>query len=104
MKFQRDEGHEAVRLVLRFAKLDQMIDALFERFDVAEKHRGVRAQADFVRGARDLEPHAPADFVVADDAAHARVKNFGAAAGERSTPASFILSSVSRIESFEMRA
>ena len=83
MKFQRNERDEAVRVVLRFAQPHQMIDALFERFHVAEKHRGIRAQADFVRGARDLKPHLAADFVVADDAAHARMENFRAAAGQR---------------------
>ena len=44
--------------VLRFAQLEQVVDALFERFDVAVEHGGVRAQADFMRGARDLQPHA----------------------------------------------
>ena len=104
MKLERNEGHESVGLVLRFAKLDQMVDALFERLHVAEKHRGIRAQAHFMRGARDLEPHAPAHFVVADDSAHARMKNLGPAAGQRSDTRFFHLDQVSRIESFERRA
>ena len=83
MKRQRDEGDEAVRLVLGIAKLYQVVHALFVRFDVAVQHGGIRAQADFVGGARDLQPHLPADFVVADNFSHARMENLSAAAGQR---------------------
>ena len=38
---------------------------------------------DLMRGAGDVEPLLPADLVIADDLAHARVENFGAAAGQR---------------------
>ena len=50
---------------------------------MAVKHRGIRAQADFVRGSRDLQPHLAAYFVVADHFADARMKNLRAAAGQR---------------------
>ena len=83
VKRQRNEGHEAVRSVLHRAQLEQMIDALFVGLDVAVEHGGVRAQADLVRGARDFEPLLAADFVVANDFAHARIENFRAAAGQR---------------------
>src|SRR5260370_20902911 len=36
-----------------------------------------------MRLARDAEPHLAADFVVADDFTHARMKNLRAAAGQR---------------------
>ena len=75
--------YEAVRFVLQFAEEEQMLDALFFVFDVAVKHGGVGAQADFVRGARDFQPLLAGSFVVADDSAHARIENFRAAAGER---------------------
>ena len=60
-----------------------MLDALFFGLDVAVEHGGVGAQADLVRGAGDIEPLLAADFVVADDFAHARIENFRAAAGQR---------------------
>ena len=83
MKRQRNEGDEAVGDVLRCAQLEQVIHALFGRFDVAVEHGGVGAQAEFVRGARDFQPALAADFVIADNFAHARMENFGAAAGKR---------------------
>ena len=83
MKRQRDKRHEAMRLVLQLAQLDEVIDALFLRFHVPVKHRGVGAQADFMRLPRDVEPHLPADLVIADDPAHPRVKNFRAATRKR---------------------
>ena len=54
MKRQRNERGKAVRFVLQFSQLEQMIDALFFGLDVAVEHRGVRAQADLVRRARDV--------------------------------------------------
>src|SRR5271169_1771869 len=63
-----------------------MVNALLESFDVAEKHGGVRAETHFVRGAGDLEPHAAADLVVADDTADSRMENFSATAGQGADP------------------
>ncbi len=60
-----------------------MLDAFFFGLDVAVEHGGVRGQADLVRGAGDVQPLLAADFVVADDFAHARIENFRAAAGQR---------------------
>ena len=60
-----------------------MIDAFLFGLDVSVEHRGVRAQADFMRRARDVEPLLPADLVVADNFPHARVKNFRSAARQR---------------------
>ncbi len=81
MKRQRDERHEAVGLVLQFAQLHQVIDALFFGFHVAVEHRGVGVQARLVRFACGVQPHLPAGLVIADDLAHPRMENFGAAAG-----------------------
>jgi hypothetical protein len=58
-----------------------VIHALFFRFHMAVEHGGIRTQPDFVRLPRDAQPHLPAHFVVADEFAHARMKNFRAAAG-----------------------
>ena len=60
-----------------------MLDALFFGFHVAVEHGGVGMQAGFVGLARDFEPLAAGNFVVADDFAHARIENFGTAAGKR---------------------
>ena len=72
-----------MRLVLRLPQLHQMIHALFQRFHMAVKHRRVRSQPNLVRRSRDLQPHLPAHFVVADQLAHAGVENLRAAAGQR---------------------
>ena len=45
MKRQRNEGHESVRLVLQFAQLHEVIDALFFGLDVAVEHRRVGVQS-----------------------------------------------------------
>ena len=90
MKRQRNKRHEAVRLVLQFAQLHEMIHALFFGLHMAVEHGGVRTQSNFMRFPRDVEPHLAADFVVANNLAHARMKNLRAAAGQESTPASFM--------------
>src|SRR5713226_533750 len=81
MKSKRDKRHKAMRLVLQLAQLDEVIDALFFRFHVPVEHRRVGTQPDFMRLPRNIEPHLPADFVIADNPAHARMKNFRASAG-----------------------
>ena len=83
MKRQRDEGLEAVRLVLQCAQLQQVVDAVFVIFDVAVQHRGIRFQADLVRGARRVEPLVAVNLVIADDVADAVGKDLRAAAGQR---------------------
>jgi hypothetical protein len=55
-----------------------------------------------MRFTRNVEPHLAADLMVADDPAHARMKNLRAAAGKRI--ASFSFSSVSLVDSFAIRA
>ena len=56
-----------------------MIDALFFRLDVPVQHRRIRVQPRLMRLARRIEPHLPARFVIANNLAHARMENFGAA-------------------------
>jgi len=56
MKGQRDEGVVAGRARLRFAERNQMIDAVFERFDVPVQHRGVARDALTVELLVNLEP------------------------------------------------
>ncbi len=105
MEGQRDEGDEAVGLVLQLAELEQVVDALFFGFHVTIEHGGIGAQADFVGLARDAEPHLAADFVVANNFAHAGMGKISAPPpGKESTPASFSFRRVSLIDSFAMRA
>ena len=59
-----------------------MVNALLKSLNVAEKHGGVGAEANFMSCTGDLEPHAAADFVVANNAADSRMENFSAAAGQ----------------------
>ena len=83
MEGERDERDKAVGFVLQLAQQQQVLDALLFGFDMAVKHGRVRAQAELVRGARDVQPLLAAHLVVADHFAHPRVENFGAAAGQR---------------------
>ena len=83
MKRQRDEGDEAVRLVLKGAELHQMVGAVLIVLDVAVEHGAVGAQAQLVRLAGGFQPLVAIDLVVADDAADALVEDLGAAAGQR---------------------
>ena len=99
MERQRDEGLEAVGLVLQLAQLEQVVDAVFVVLDVAVEHGGVRLEADLVRGARGVEPLVAVNLVIADDVADAVGKDLGAAAGQRIHADAFSCSSVSRIES-----
>lgn len=81
MERQRDEGLEAVRLVLQFAQLAEVVDAVLGLFDMAVEHRGVGAQAQLVSGAVDFEPVAAVRFVLADLGADVGMKNLRATAG-----------------------
>src|SRR5438128_7923281 len=83
MKREGDKGDEAVRDVLQFAQLDEMVDAFFFRFDVAVEHGGVGMETSLVSLARERQPHSSADFVVADDASYARMEYFRSATGAR---------------------
>ena len=83
MKRQGNEGDKAVRLVLDFAQFHQVIDPLFFGFDVSIEHGGIGGQTVLVGLFGRIEPDLAADFVVADDAPHAGMENFGAAARTR---------------------
>ncbi len=80
-----------MRRVLQFAQPDEVIRALFLGFHVAVKHRGIRMQSNFMRLPRDAQPHLSADFVIANNPAHARMKNLRAAAGKGIDPRLFQL-------------
>ena len=85
-EFQGDEGIEAARLVLQFAQGEQVVDAVFPAFEVAEKHRAVGGNAHPVGGAVDLEPAFARAFVGADLPADVRCEDFRAAARHRIEP------------------
>src|SRR5260370_6970940 len=91
MKRQWDERHETMRFALQLAQLDEVVDALFFRFHVPVKHRRVRTQPDFMRLPRNIEPHLPAHFVIADNPAHAWMKNLRPASRQRIDPRFFQL-------------
>ena len=83
MERQRDEGDEAVGIVLQLAQLDQVIDAVLFIFNVTVEHGAVGMQAEFVSDPRGLQPFGAVDFVIADDAPHALAEDFRAAARHR---------------------
>ena len=82
MKCQRNKRYEAVGFILKLAKFKQVVHTLFLGFHVAIKHGGIGSQPDFVRLASDAQPHLSAGFMVANNLAHARVKDLRAAAGQ----------------------
>ena len=72
-----------MRLVLQLAQFHQVIYSFFFGLHVPVQHCRVRAQSDFMRLPRNVQPHLPAHFVVANDFAHARMKNLRPAAPKR---------------------
>ena len=68
------------------ARAQHVIDALFLRLDVPVEHRHVRAHAEPVRGAVNLEVAIAAALVVRDLPAHALGENLRAAARQRVEP------------------
>ncbi len=83
---ERNEALEAAGLVLLLAEADEVVDAVFDRFDVAVEHRGVGLEAGLVNFARKLEPAVAVAFVVADARARRLGENLGTAAGTRIHP------------------
>ncbi len=81
MERQRDERLKAAGLVLQLAQPHQVVDAVVIVLDVAVEHRAVRAQAQFMRGAMDVEPLAASALCSQMRLAHFRMKDLRAAAG-----------------------
>ena len=82
MERQRDEGLEPAGFILKLAQPEQVIQAVFRGLDVAVEHGAVGMQAHLVRDAGGIDPLLAGQLVIADDAPHAIVKDFGAAAGQ----------------------
>ena len=82
MEGQRDEGLEAAGLVLQLAQADQVVDPMIGVFQMAVEHRGVRAQAQPMGRAVDVDPAAGVGLVLADLVAHLGMENLGPAAGQ----------------------
>src|SRR4030095_6012539 len=60
-----------------------MIDPMFKGLDVAIKHGAGAATTHFMPGAMDLEPFLRRFLATTNRVAHARIKNFCAAPGNR---------------------
>ena len=82
LKSPADECGEAASFVLLNAQAIQMLDAIFERFDVAEHHRAARIQPQLVRDVHDLQPRVGFAFQRSDAVAHRVHEDFAAAAGD----------------------
>jgi hypothetical protein len=78
---------------------DEVVDAVFDRLDVAVEHRRVGLEAGLVDLARELEPTRAVAFVIADARARRLGKDLGTAARARIHPAacSFSITSSSDI-------
>src|ERR1043165_1668876 len=79
---QGNKTAEAARFVLKGAELAEMVNAVFEGFDVAVKHRAGAAFAEFVPRAVDVEVFGGGFFSFGDGGADGGIKNFGAATRE----------------------
>src|SRR5260370_14347562 len=82
MEGERNEGDQAAGLILQFAELDQVIDAVLFILDVTVEHGAVRMKTELMGDAGGVEPLLAGQLVVANDAATPVVEDFGAAAGE----------------------
>ena len=71
-KRKRNETAEAAGFILQFAQLAQVIDALFECFDVTVEHRAGAASAHAMPGPVNIEPFLSGLFATADLVAHFR--------------------------------
>ena len=80
MERQRHERLKATGFILQLAQPQQVVDAVVIVLDVAVEHRAVRAQAQFMGGAMDVEPFRGVGLVLANPVAHLRMKNLRAAA------------------------
>ena len=65
VKLKRYEGLEAARLVLQLTQSDHVINPFIEPLDGTKQHGTVRAHAEPVRDAMDLNPVVAAHLVVA---------------------------------------
>src|SRR6185369_12421396 len=83
IKREWNEALKTVRLVLLLAQLHHMIDAIFNRFDVPVKHRGVRFQSRGVNLSLELEPALGVAFMSADHRSRRLAKDLRAATGTR---------------------
>src|SRR5438270_751976 len=83
---KRNKSGKTAGLILQFAELTQMIDAMSKRLDVPIKHRTSAAAAHFVPGAMNIEPFGRGFFPATDFVADDRVENFRAATSNRTKP------------------
>ncbi len=81
-KSERNKPGKAPGFILKFAKLTQMIDAMFNRFDVPEKHRAGAPTTHLVPDPMDFLPFFRRFFPPADLVADDRIENLCAAARE----------------------
>jgi hypothetical protein len=56
MEGERDEGHEAARLVLGFAQEQHVVDALLQRLHMSVEHGRVRPEPKTMCGLGDVDP------------------------------------------------
>ena len=80
---ERYEAGETTSLILQRSELAQMIHAVSQALDVAVKHRAGAAAAEPVPGAMHVQIFGGGFLALGNSAAHVRLKNFRAAAGER---------------------
>ena len=77
-----DEGREAARFVLQLPQALQRLDALGQRFDVAEHHGAGRSAAQLVPDAMHFEPFVGQALVDGHGLADAIDEDLAAAAGQ----------------------
>ena len=87
MERQRDERLEPAGLVLQRPRAQHVIDALLGRLDVPVEHRHVRAHAEPMRDAMDVEIALGAALVVRDLRRTRSAKISAPPPGSESSPA-----------------
>src|SRR5439155_18594335 len=86
VKRERDETIEPTRLVLQFAQPDKMVHTLFQRLDVAVKHRRVRSDSLLMNGPRNIEPAIARNLMPGNQRSGALGKNLRTSAGAAPHP------------------
>src|ERR1700736_1810682 len=81
-KRERNKAAKAYRFVLKLTELSQMVDAMFERLDVAVEHRASAATAHPMPDPMDIEPFLGRLLTAANPVAYFCVKNLRAATSD----------------------
>jgi hypothetical protein len=86
MEGKRDEGLEAPGLILELPQLDQVVDPVFWRFDMAVKHGSIGPESQAVGSSHDFQPLLGAGFTATNFLSNPVIQNFSSSSRKRAQP------------------